>query len=83
MTARNFDSVISLYLLANNASTRLTTECYRPDQRLVRMVAHANMLDRLNAEISTREHVVQLRQTDSHRQAQQQQRQYSAKTISA
>ena len=52
------DSVIQLYLLANNASIRLTTECNRPDQCLRRMVAHATMLDRLTAEINARENAL-------------------------
>lgn len=55
MTALEIDSVIQLYLLANNASARLTTEAHRSDQRLHRLVLHANMLDRLTSEIDQRE----------------------------
>lgn len=51
-------STIALYLLANNASTRLTTEAHRPDLQLRRMVGHANMLDRLTTEIHSRENVL-------------------------
>jgi hypothetical protein len=51
-------STITLYLLANNASTRLTTEAHRPDLELRRMVGHANMLDRLTTELNARENAL-------------------------
>jgi hypothetical protein len=55
MQALEIDNVIQLYLLANNASTRLTTEAHRHDLRLRHLVLHANMLDRLTTEIDQRE----------------------------
>ena len=57
-TPNALSSTITLYLLANNASTRLTTEAHRPDLQLRRMVGHANMLDRLTTELNAREHAI-------------------------
>jgi hypothetical protein len=57
-TPTALSSTITLYLLANNASTRLTTEAHRPDLHLRRMVGHANMLDSLTAELHARENAI-------------------------
>lgn len=57
MTAINSESVIYLYLLATNASARLTTESHRSDQRLSRLVAHTNFIDRLAEEIYAQQNV--------------------------
>jgi hypothetical protein len=58
MTTIKINSIIQLYLLANSASTRLQTEIHRSDICLCRMVGHANMLDRLTAEINARENAL-------------------------
>jgi hypothetical protein len=72
-TPNALSSTITLYLLANNASTRLTTEAHRPDLHLRRMVGHANMLDRLTTELNARENALYdiptAKSTPSHRAA--------------
>jgi len=60
MTTDKASHTIQLYLLANNASTRLQTEAHRPDCHLRRMVLHANMLDHLTTEIDAIEHAIDI-----------------------